>query len=589
MSEASSQQTQQSQQTSTPSAKKTKISRSKSVASELDATHQAQSGGRELYKYCGLRNDDIAYLPINLAELPSLFAHNPLPHLPRNPDVMPVLRQLEDEWEEQVIANLRQIDSAMSDVHVNAYLQKQRRLGEFCPSEDEFKEACDERRTQGAVIRDALGIDAQHPAWDFAHNTITSMRSSTQAKILARAHMYAVAFLTGDGYEHYAKRYAGQTHFEINPTTKKPDPRIPPASMLPSSLDDLSVAQDILRDIHEGVDWDAFWKVPDPKKPEQAHKKELNHFGRSIVMKCKAYVQAECLNGLDWCDPKTGVYRRPQTIEKGKKVDCPMDRSRTVKTFIRSIDTNIRPARNCPREERRWAQLEREGHTVDRSNPRRVAYLYPLPRYVGHSRSRNVGEAAADIHINTNNMLLFDDVNPSDLDEDDGSSDEEEEGRLLGFISGYFFRSVRSFGCVQVEYTSVSSTRSSLVPFVLPLLDGVGDKMVIGFHYEKFVALLSGEVDIVEDSGWLDVAEPRVGYGAVNSVSLVDQMSKLVANPDATENLADDELITLCDEEKSGLEENVGTLLEPERLTENWKTKFLKLFLAAGSSILWIN
>ncbi|RPA73254.1 hypothetical protein BJ508DRAFT_313995 [Ascobolus immersus RN42] len=467
MSEASSQQTQQSQQTSTPSAKKTKISRSKSVASELDATHQAQSGGRELYKYCGLRNDDIAYLPINLAELPSLFAHNPLPHLPRNPDVMPVLRQLEDEWEEQVIANLRQIDSAMSDVHVNAYLQKQRRLGEFCPSEDEFKEACDERsgtlclyiirdhkslsqsnldrlqlyvknrmflmlyftkEHKAAVIRDALGIDAQHPAWDFAHNIITSMRSSTQAKILARAHMYAVAFLTGDGYEHYAKRYAGQTHFEINPTTKKPDPRIPPASMLPSSLDDLSVAQDILRDIHEGVDWDAFWKVPDPKKPEQAHKKELNHFGRSIVMKCKAYVQAECLNGLDWCDPKTGVYRRPQTIEKGKKVDCPMDRSRTVKTFIRSIDTNIRPARNCPREERRWAQLEREGHTVDRSNPRRVAYLYPLPRYVGHSRSRNVGEAAADIHINTNNMLLFDDVNPSDLDEDDGSSDEEEKG-----------------------------------------------------------------------------------------------------------------------------------------------------------------
>ncbi|RPA71070.1 hypothetical protein BJ508DRAFT_336428 [Ascobolus immersus RN42] len=442
--------------------------RQKTANSSSTAVEQHEFPGaskRDLYKYCGLRTDDIAYLPIEQTDLASLFAHNPIPHLPRNPELVIVFNELELAWEEQLTQVLIAEDSDVTDAQISAYIQKKRRQGDFNPSEDNFVSACALRNAslsfyvirdvaglsqmnldrlqlyvknrmflmlyftkehKCALIRDALGIDVQHLAWDYCMNLITNMRSSLQAKILARAHLYAVGFLTGNGYEPYAKKYAGQIKFEINPTTKKPDPRIPPASLLPSNLDDLAVAQDILRDIHEGVDWDAFWKVPDPKKLEAP--KELNHFGRSIVMKCKAYVQAECLNGLDWCDPKTGVYRRPQTMEKGKKVDCPMDRCRIVKNFIRSIDTSIRPSRNCPREERAIAKMERKGITVDKNKPRRrVAFLYPLPRYSVHGRSRNGGDTLSDLHINTTNMLQFDDINPSDVEDDvhsDGDDDD---------------------------------------------------------------------------------------------------------------------------------------------------------------------
>ncbi|RPA75219.1 hypothetical protein BJ508DRAFT_332340 [Ascobolus immersus RN42] len=104
-----------------------------------------------------------------------------------------------------------------------------------------------------------------------------------------------------------------------------------------------------------------------------------------------------------------------------------MQRSRTVKSFIRSIDTNVRPTRACPREERRRRNMEKKGITVDDKQPiRRVAFLFPLPKFMGNNRSRSVAEGSAgEIHYNSCSMLKFDDVNASDIEDEEGYSSED--------------------------------------------------------------------------------------------------------------------------------------------------------------------
>ncbi|RPA83912.1 hypothetical protein BJ508DRAFT_323916 [Ascobolus immersus RN42] len=192
---------------SQPLAKKRRVSKARASTTDISLTTRAK------YKYCGLRVDDPAYLPLEASELNSLFAYNPHPHLPCHPDLTPAYEELEKDWEESVEDQLRNEDSSVDDATVTAVLAKKRRAGDFNPTYDEFRLFCmdlnisltlymvpdssgltatcmDRLQTyvknrmflmlyftkaqKEAIVRDVLGIHMQHDAWTYAINVVTN-------------------------------------------------------------------------------------------------------------------------------------------------------------------------------------------------------------------------------------------------------------------------------------------------------------------------------------------------------------------------------------------------------------------------------
>lgn len=92
--------------------------------------------GRQVNKYCGLRNDDAQYIPLD-KELVCLFEVNPLPYLPRNHEILPVLNEMELIWEDHLIAC--QPEAVRKDIkQINALITRKRRAGDFCPTVEDL-------------------------------------------------------------------------------------------------------------------------------------------------------------------------------------------------------------------------------------------------------------------------------------------------------------------------------------------------------------------------------------------------------------------------------------------------------------------
>lgn len=269
----------------------------------------------------------------------------------------------------------------------------------------------------------------EHEAWDHAFLTVTTLRSTNQAKILQRAHAYAVKYYeTGPGRQ-YGKDNSGKLPYVIivdpeNPSRELQRPNVPKTSTFPEHFMSIATASDVLYDVKDGIDWDGLYRKRDRSQP-------LNHLGRGLVNKVATYIQAEILNALCWVNAD-GIYRRPTILKNKKMVDEAFKRNPTVMKWIHDADVFARVTVPCPLATKRIEEQEIQGGYVSTTKVPQVGCLYPVPKKIRAPRHRNVTITSQELDYIHEDALVADHIRDSDIedesdDEEDESSDDDDD------------------------------------------------------------------------------------------------------------------------------------------------------------------
>ncbi|RPA70836.1 hypothetical protein BJ508DRAFT_316164 [Ascobolus immersus RN42] len=417
---------------------------------------------RQPLLYCGKRLLSEQYLPITDAALARLYDHNKYPTIPYTEEIAKVISDLEESLNDAneysrresrpgtptpqgreraitaftpsrkrkaaVFSTYDQIIEALEDrgININDYVVPN------VPTlsqehSDHVKVYCKNRMMvafvwtnafKDCLVRDALGIDKDHLAFQAAVDICTDTRSSLQAKILSKGHTFSVLYnSSSDGLKNYTLKHIGKQPYYEDAAGKQGAARLPDPHDFPAYFREMSTIMDVFADVAEAVDWDYCFK-------KRNRELGFNHLGRAASVRTATIIQAECLNAIqnNWTT-RQGVYCRPTNPTNQKKES--FKRHHAVISTIRACDTTASPIIADPVALKRRADLLAAGHPVHGTDVPKVCCLYPLPRYLqlGRTRRRNVTKQAPV--VNTANFLLFGDATLSELEDNDEEDEDE--------------------------------------------------------------------------------------------------------------------------------------------------------------------
>ncbi|RPA82403.1 hypothetical protein BJ508DRAFT_305795 [Ascobolus immersus RN42] len=342
----------------------------KKKAKANNGSHQTA----EPWHYVGKRLIPREFIPIDDKEVRKVYAENPRPHIPFTKEIDQAIDQLEEEWilEQQQQSRAAQSGgtgtgnggpggtptSANRRQSSGAGITPHRQSGIGTPGSSQ-------RTPSNSQQQDTQQrVDGEHPIYQYCIREINDARSSLKAKVLKKAHLlYAAPFMKSTaGWESYNKKLAGLGQYAVDPMTGFHKPYIPDPKLFPSHYDSIATAQAIYADIADGIDWDGLFKGGDQKQG-------LNFMGRAVVAKAISLIQAECVNGLAWCDAK-GVYNHPLVKVEGQPPKpAVFHRSNEVQKLVRATDIRVRPKIKDPREVERRIQCDMEEIIYDKDKP----------------------------------------------------------------------------------------------------------------------------------------------------------------------------------------------------------------------------